>query len=71
MSYNNLPLDVHNDIYSFLDNKDLCSIMLSSRETQKIAHRYLQPHTNNDRGIKVSARKGYTDALRSLLKDPG
>ncbi len=70
MSYFHLPLDVHNDIYSFLPNKDLNPILKSSRETQGIASRYLQPHINNNETIKISAERGDVEAVRFLLQDP-
>ncbi len=70
MSYSNLPLDVYNDIYSFLPNKDLLPVLRSSRETQQIAHRYLQPQINDNKAIKISSERGDLEAVRSLLQDP-
>ncbi len=70
MSYSDLHLDVHSDIYSYLSNKDLNPILRSSKKTGQIAYRYLQPQINNNKAIKISALNGDVDAVRSLFRDP-
>ncbi len=70
MSYSDLPLDVHNDIYSFLENKHLNPILTTSRETHKIAHRYLQPQINDNEAIRTAVKDNNILAVRSLLQDP-
>ncbi len=70
MFYSDLPLDVHNDIYSLSGNKDLYSILTTSRATHTIASRYLHPDINNNEAIRISSERGNTEAVRSLLRDP-
>ncbi len=55
MSFSSLPLDVHHDIYS--SNKNLYNILTTSRETDRITKRYLQPHINDNHAIRKSSKK--------------
>ncbi len=69
-SFSILPLDVHNDIYSFLSNKDLYNVLTVSKEVKMIADRCLQPQINNNKAIKSSSRNNNILAVRRLLRDP-
>ncbi len=70
MSFSQLPIDVHNEIYSFLPNKDLYHILTTSRETYYIADRHLQPHINDNYAIRSSSRNQDYMSVKKLLKHP-
>ncbi len=70
MLFSLLPLDVYHEICSFSTRKSLYSLLTVSKEISFISFKYLKPHLDDNKAIRISSMRGNIAAVRKLLQNP-